>query len=117
VINKITSNSPHLTVITSSPYVAPTSNYGALNVGQMRYNVSTQIVEVYDGSSWQAVASHATVDLNMSATEAIMWAQNKMHEEKKLKELMEKHPGLKESYERFEIMKTLVMEEENVPKK
>ena len=38
--------------------------------------------------------------------------RERREEERTLKELMERHPGLKEAYERLEIMKALTLEEE-----
>ena len=79
MIKSITSTNPHMVVTHSNPsYIHPNPSYNPMNVGQMRFNTGTQTIEVFDGTSWQQVSSHATVDLNMSATEAIMWAQEKM---------------------------------------
>jgi hypothetical protein len=37
-----------------------------------------------------------------------------MLEEHRLKELMARHPGLRDAYERLEIMKALIAEEEKI---
>jgi hypothetical protein len=48
----------------------------------------------------------------MTSKQTIEWAHNKMQEEKKLKEMMDRHPGLKDLYDKFEMMKILCIEEE-----
>jgi hypothetical protein len=104
----------HLQVTSGSPpptYVSPIP--GALNVGQIRYNTNNQALEVYDGSTWNNLhQGFASVEMTAEAAAAIDWASNKMREEAKLKEMMEKHPGLKDLYEKFEILKLLCEQEE-----
>jgi len=104
---------------TSSAYVTVTGNYppniynnGMLNVGQLRYNPTNQSVEVYDGSSWQLMSQGVTVGLSWDADSAIRWAIEKQREEATLKERMEKHPGLKDAYEKFQVMDILTREED-----
>ena len=80
--------------------------------GQMRYNTTTQQIEVYDGSSWIGMSQTATVGLSMPAEDAIRWAQTKMAEEADLKLRLEKHPGLKDGYEKFQVMDILCKEED-----
>lgn len=95
----------------SSTYV---NGYGgAQGVGNMRYNTTTQNMEVFDGTSWITLnMGVSSVGLTIEAETLLDWARTKRDEEFKLKELMEKHPGLKEAYERLEIMKALTLEEE-----
>lgn len=113
MINNLTSSSPHLTTNTyQSPYI---SNNGMQSAGQMRWNTMTQQMEVYDGMTWHVVSQNATVGLTMTADEAIRWASEKMREERALKERMEKNPGLKDAYEKFQIMDILSKEEDGNP--
>ena len=69
-------------------------------------------MEVYDGSSWISISQTATVGLTMPAEDAIRWAQTKMAEEAALKQRMEKHPGIKDAYEKFQVMDILCKQEE-----
>jgi hypothetical protein len=86
---------------------------GLQGVGNMRYNTSNQNMEVFDGSTWVTLnMGYASVGLTGEAEVLLDWAKQKRDEEFKLKSLMEKHPGLKEAYERLEIMKALCLEEE-----
>ena len=81
---------------------------GALNVGAVRYNPSSSLMEVYDGNSWQQFRDDSTVDLANETKATLDWARQKMLEEQNLKQLMEQHPGLKDLHERFEVMLALV---------
>jgi hypothetical protein len=55
---------------------------------------------------------YSSVGLTPEAETLLDWARQKRDEEYKLKSLMDKHPGLKEAYERLEIMKALTLEED-----
>ena len=86
---------------------------GLQGVGNMRYNTSNQNMEVFDGSTWVTLnMGYASVGLTGEAEVLLDWAKQQRDEEFKLKSLMEEHPGLKEAYERLEIMKALCLEEE-----
>lgn len=95
----------------SSTYVNGYS--GAQGVGNMRYNTSNQNMEVFDGSNWITLnMSHSSVGLTHEAEMLLDWARQKRDEEVILQAMIEKHPGLREAYERLEIMKALCLEEE-----
>ena len=95
-----------------SSYYPPQIYGNGQSAGQVRYNTSTQQMEVYDGSSWISISQTATVGLTMPAEDAIRWAQTKMAEEADLKLRLEKHPGLKDAYEKFQVMDILCKEED-----
>ena len=81
--------------------------------GMIRVNPNMGRTEVYDGQNWIQFGADAHVDLSETTKQTLAWAQEKMLEEHRLKELMGQHPGLKDAYERLEIMKILVMEQES----
>jgi hypothetical protein len=57
-------------------------------VGQVRYNGSTQNMEVYDGASWLTMlGAYPQVELNDEVHSILDWAREKMSEEKRIKEL------------------------------
>jgi hypothetical protein len=95
----------------ASTYV---NNYGgAQGVGNLRFNTSSQCLEVYDGTNWTRLnMPDATVGLSDEAESLLDWAREKRYDEMVFKTLMEKHPGLKEAYERLEIMKALTLQQE-----
>ncbi len=92
------------------------NNYGGLqNVGNIRFNTSSQRMEVYDGNNWMPInMSSVQVGLNQEAESLLDWAREKKAEEQKLKVLMEQHPGLKELRDQFEMMKLLCQEQEEI---
>lgn len=108
-MNSVVSTSPYIYVsggFNSNPYISP----GAASAGMVRYH--NQELQVYDGISWLTLSQpQATIGLSGEAESAIKWAAQKAAEEKELKILMEKHPGLKAAYEQFELMRILVTEE------
>ena len=62
-------------------------------IGQVRYNGSSQNLEVYDGSTWLTMGSmYPTVELSPEVQSIINWARMKMAEELRIKELAAKHP-------------------------
>jgi hypothetical protein len=75
-------------------YNTPSSTGNSL-VGQMRYNGSSQTLEVYDGNTWMTISStYPTVELAPHVQSVVNWAQTKMAEETRLKELAAKHPSV-----------------------
>jgi len=64
-------------------------------LGQVRYNGSSQNLEVYDGTSWLTLtSSYPTIELQPHIQAVVTWAQIKMAEESRLKELAAKHPSV-----------------------
>lgn len=111
MIKNITSSSTYVTM--SAPYPPTIFNNGQVGVGNVRFNPANQQMEVFDGNMWQVMSGGATVGLSYEADTAIRWAIQKQNEEADLKERMEQHPGLKDAYEKFQMMDILTREEEN----
>lgn len=106
MINNIFNSGPYVSVQNSpgaSPYVNPSQPM----TGLVRY-VGNRL-EVYDGSSWQQIGGgSASVSLTGEAIEILDWAKKKKAEEKKLEELAEQHPGIKDLKEKLDLMVKLV---------
>jgi len=112
MIKEVIGSGPFLSVSGGSNFT-PYINMNNSSAGMTRWNGNSNNFEVYDGSSWMAINSNiAMVGLNNDAVSAISWALKKMEEEQQLKQLMEKHPGLQDAYNRFEIMRLLVTQED-----
>lgn len=109
MIKQLTSSSTYVTV--QNPYPPSIYNNGMMNVGQVRYNPTLQQMEVFDGNMWQVISSSATVGLSWEADSAIRWAIEKQKAEEDLKLRMERHPGLKDAYEKFQLMDIMTREE------
>ena len=112
MIKNIYGNSEWIEVNTgnqSMPYINPTQPM----TGMIRCNSMMQRLEVYDGNNWVEIGNgQAHIDLSEQAKQVLSWAYDKMGEESKLKELMDRHPGLKELNDKFEMMRVLCQEEE-----
>ena len=92
------------------------SSTGNSLVGQLRYNGSSQNLEVYDGNSWLMMSSaYPTVELSPHVQAVVAWAQTKMAEESRIRELAARHPAvadaldaLKKAEEQVQIVTALV---------
>ncbi len=97
------------------------NNYGGSSngsqsfAGQVRYSSQSGSMEIFDGNNWQQLGnSVAQVGLNPEAERILDWARQKMDEEALLQIRMEKHPGLRDAWEKFKIMDILTLEQEKV---
>lgn len=111
MIKELHTTSQYVTV--GSPLVPNVyPQYNAGMVGQVRYSPNTQTYEIYDGSMWQIASTSIPVGLTVDAELAIQWAIKKRKEEADLQERLERHPGLKDAWEKFQIMDILSKEDE-----
>ena len=89
------------------PYIAP----GASNVGQLRFNTNNNNLEVWDGVVWKEIINNYTsIGLTGEAEDLLDWAKQKRNEDLKFKELMDKHPAVKDLKEKLDIVIALVNE-------
>ena len=95
MIKSVIGNSPYLMVATNNTSNFMNNYSGAQGLGNIRFNTSTQSLEVYDGTMWRPMEM-GTVNLSLTqdAVEAIDWANHKRVEEMKIKELAEKYPAV-----------------------
>ena len=71
------------------------SSSGYMNVGDVRYNVQMQRLEVYDGQIWIEISTgHANVGLTPDAEMALDWAINKKREDAMLEEKAKSNPAI-----------------------
>ena len=69
-------------------------------IGQVRYNGASQNMEVYDGSSWLMIsAAFPMLSLAPHVQAVVEWAQKKMAEESRLRELAARNPSLRDALE------------------
>ena len=111
MVNYLSITSPHLT---TSSYQAPYIGNNGQSAGNMRFNTTTQQMEVFDGNVWINISQNVLIGLSYTGEEAIRWTQEKMREERELKEKLEKYPTLKDAYEQFKMIEALVYKEEEV---
>jgi len=100
----------------TSTYV---NNYGsAMGTGNMRYNTSSQNIEVWDGSNWIMLnMGYASVGLTDEAESLLDWAKQKRAEEFEINELAKSNATLadavavlKQAQEQVKILAALVKE-------
>lgn len=78
----------------STPYIDSTRP----SAGMVRYINNN--LEIYDGSSWMMMqSSYPQVELSGHVQAVIQWAEKKMAEEARLKELAAKHPTVADAIE------------------
>lgn len=112
MIKSITSDGPYL-VVNGGYHNYPYFSAGAVGAGHVRWNSNMNEMEVNDGVTWRSLgASNTTVSLTDDAQNALSWALKKMQEERELNQRMERHPGLRDTYEKFQIMEALCREED-----
>jgi len=111
MIKNIYSSSNHIQINPGYGNVPPISP-GAQSAGMLRWNTSSNTIEVYNGVAWFSVDTTANITLSDYAQQALDWAVKKMQEEERLQSLMSRHPGLKDLHDKYEIMKVLCQEEE-----
>jgi hypothetical protein len=82
MIKNITPIGRYITVSGSNSSTYVNGYSGAQGVGNMRFNTSTQNMEVFDGNSWMALnMDYASVGLNNEAESLLDWARKKRDEE------------------------------------
>lgn len=96
MISQLVSYDPYLQV--TNPGTSYVSGYNSgMNVGQVRYNTSTQSLEAYDGSSWIPISSNhnaASISLSNRAREILDHAEKLMMQEQKFNALAENNPTI-----------------------
>ncbi len=122
MIKNIISSGKYITVTGSSGSTYVGSYGGAQVVGNMRYNTTTQNIEIYDGTSWmQMQTGYATVQLTSEAESLLDWARQKRNQELELDRLVETNPAIKdlvnqikEKEEQIKVVQKLIQEEVKV---
>ena len=78
----------------STPYIDPNRP----SAGMVRYLNNN--LEIYDGNSWMIMqSSYPQVELNGHVQSILLWAEKKMAEEARIKELAAKHPTVADALE------------------
>lgn len=97
---------PGLTVLPGSkPYITTT--------GVVRWNGNTQNLEVMgNGSNWDVLYDPVTnIEIDLETKMLLGWVKQRVLDEKRIAEYCEKHPGLKDVKEKYEVMLALVRQE------
>ena len=112
MIKSIVSQGPYL-VVNGGYHNYPYFSAGAVGGGQLRWNTNLNEMEVNDGVVWRSLAFNDTnISLTNEAQDALSWALKKMQEERELQQRIARHPGLRDTYEKYKIMEALCREED-----
>jgi hypothetical protein len=119
MIKNIAGGGKYLTVTGGSNSTYVNNFSGAQGVGNMRYNTSSQNIEIYDGNNWVPMQSgYATVTMTPEAESLLDWAKQKRMEEDMNKALAASNPTIadlleqkKKIDEQLNIVKTLIKPE------
>ena len=114
MIRNIHTNEDYLVINKGYNFANHSYSPGAQSAGLLRYNYNNSEVEVYNGMSWHTLGEDTSINFSKETVEVLDWARAKMQEEAQLKSLMARHPGLKDLNDKFEMMKALCQQEENV---
>jgi hypothetical protein len=112
MLKNINSNTEHITVSDTTLPTYINSFNGMQGVGNIRFNTTTQSMEVYDGTNWIILYSGtAFLDLSYKTKEILKWAEKKMQEEQQLEEKCKQYPGLAKARDNYELFKKLIDEQ------
>jgi len=124
MLNGLNTGGRYLQVMggTSSTYVNKSYTSNSNMQGDMRYDLDSQCIKVFDGSSWQSLAgSVATVELTYEAQSLLDWAARKKNEEMLLEKQAQEHPTIKNlvdeinlKKEQIKMVQTLIKKEETI---
>jgi uncharacterized protein YqfA (UPF0365 family) len=102
MIKNITPTGRYITVSGGNASTYVNGYSGAQGVGNMRYNTSTQNMEVFDGTSWIMLnMDYASVGLNHEAESLLDWARKKRDEELTWESLAKENQAVKIALENY----------------
>ena len=105
----LVSSSPYITV--SQGYKMPITVYSTAPAGQVRFDGTHQCLQVYDGTTWHNLPTPTDlITVSAECQEILDWARKQKTKQQELETLMEKHPGLRDLYQRFQVMLQLVQQ-------
>lgn len=104
-------------MITAGPGLRVAPN-GSIHVqsgqgaGMVRWNNVSAQLEVWDGSTWMRLPSQH-IELDSTVQDLLVWARNKIQEERKIEQMLQEHPELKELKDKYEMMRVLLTKVDN----
>ena len=76
--------------------------------GALQWNGSTKKIQVSSGSSWYDIDNTVQYNVTVEFEAIIAWAKKKMEDERRITELADKYPALKDAKEKYDIIYGLV---------
>ena len=123
MIKSIMSSGRYMQISNTSSSTYVNGYSGLQGVGNMRYNTSSQNMEVFDGNNWVILnMSIPSIGLSTDAESLLDWARKKRDEEFELQELAKTHPSIKDlvndienKQDQIKMIKTLIKSPGNAP--
>lgn len=79
-------------------HVPKSYNSNQYMTGDMRYDLDSQCIKVFDGANWQTmVNNYTTINLNYEAQSLLDWAREKREEEQRITALANTSPAVAEA--------------------
>lgn len=104
MIKTISGSSKHISVSCSSNGTYVNGYSGAQGVGNMRYNTTSQCIEVFDGTSWIMLnMGHANVYMSGDAENAIDWAIKERNERLKIEHMAKENVTVADALDRVRL--------------
>lgn len=124
MIKGINTSGRYINVQSGQPMSTYINSFGgAQGVGNVRYNTSSQSMEVFDGNNWQQIGmGYASIELTPDTESLLEWARLERTKQRIREEQVEKNPALKKAFEaikkaeaNFEILESIAgnYEEQN----
>lgn len=76
--------------------------------GAVQWNGNLKRFQVSNGGGWADIDNNVYFNVDPRINEMFEWVQKKMEQEKKMDNLAQKYPALKDAKEKFEIVYNLV---------
>jgi hypothetical protein len=103
MIKNIAPTGRYIQVTGTSANTYVNGNYGAQGVGNMRFNTSSQNMEVYDGSTWVMLnMDYPSIGLSGEAESLLDWAREKRDEEMAWQSLAKENQAVKIALDNLE---------------
>ena len=103
MIKSIAPSGRYIQVSGGNPSTYVNSYSGQQGVGNMRYNTSSQQIEIYDGINWITLnMEYASVGLNGEAESLLDWARKKRDEEIAWESLAKENQAVKIALDNLE---------------
>ncbi len=106
MLNGINTSGRYLTVTGGSPSTYVNKNYSSNGFmsGDMRYDLDSQCIKVFDGSNWiSLVSGNATIELSYEAQSLLDWASKKRLEEQLLEKQAQENPAIKDLVDQIKL--------------
>jgi len=81
--------------------------------GMIRWDQNSQCLKIFTGTVWVDYVQDYELSVHPDFEMIVNWAREKMDEEAQLKSKMQKHPALKDAYDKFKMLEALTTDDNN----